>query len=111
MTETEGGFTIAADEAIFFLFFLMDSTPKGKSGIWLLLGNEVAFTEWNPGKEEEIRELIREVNPRGRLSYIIIKNIDNELYEYESGVASADGLTPYVVARVYLSYVRGEAMA
>jgi hypothetical protein len=104
-------FTIAADEAIFLPFFLMETIPDNAARIYLLLGNRMAYAEWLPGGDEIVKDAIKDANPRGKLAYIIVKSIGEGLYEYESGVAGADGLTPYVVARVHLSYTRGEAIA
>ncbi len=111
MARSEEDFIIAADEAIFFPFFLMESLSESDGAVYLLLGNKVASMRWHPGVEEVVKEVIRNANPRAKLAYIIIKNIGGGLYEYESGVASASELKPYVVARVHLTYTRGEAIA
>jgi hypothetical protein len=111
VANSDDTFTIAADEAVFLPFFLMETIPEGATRIYLLLGDRMAFTDVFPGVEEMVKEAIRETKPQGKLAYIIIKSIGSELYEYESGVASVDGLTPHVKARVYLVYTRGETMA
>ncbi len=111
MARSEEDFIIAADEAIFFPFFLMESLPENDGAVYLLLGNKVASMRWHPEAKEVVKDLIRGANPRAKLAYIIIKNLGGNLYEYESGVASASELKPYVMARVHLTYTRGEAMA
>ncbi len=103
---------VAADEAIFLPFFLMEFVPEGEARIYLLLGNRMVYTEWREGGEEVVKEVLREEAPHARLAYILIRHVGGGEYEYEAGMASADeGLVPYVLARVYLAYTRGEAMA
>jgi hypothetical protein len=108
----EGVMQVAADEAIFLPFFLMESLPEGEARIYLLLWNRLTYAEWKEGGEEVVKQVLREEAPQARLAYMLVKNVGDGWYEFESGMASADeGLVPYVLARVYLSYTRGEVMA
>jgi len=101
---------IAADEAIFLPFFLMESLPEGEARIYLLLWDRLTYTEWMEGGEEVVKRVLREEAPQARLAYMLVRHAGGGEYEYEAGVASADeGLVPHVLARVYLSYVREEA--
>jgi len=103
---------VAADEAIFLPFFLMESLPEGEARIYLLLWNRMVYTEWKEGGEEVVRQVLREEAPQARLAYMLVRHVRKDEYEYEAGMVSADeGLVPYVLARVYLSYTRGEAIA
>jgi len=109
---SEGVIQVAADEAIFLPFFLMESIPKGEARIYLLLWNRMVYTEWKEGGEEVVRAVLREKAPQDQLAYMLVRHVKGNEYEYEAGMASADeGLVPYVLARVYLSYTRGEVMA
>jgi hypothetical protein len=103
---------VAADEAIFLPFFLMESIPEGEARIYLLLWDRMTYAEWKEGGEEVVRAVLREEAPQARLAYMLVRHVGANEYEYEAGMASADeGLVPYVMARVYLSYTRGEAIA
>jgi len=109
---SEEAMQVAADEAIFLPFFLMESLPEGEARIYLLLWNRMVYTEWKEGGEEVVKMVLREEAPQARLAYILVRHVGSGEYEYEAGIASADeGLVPYVLARVYLSYTRGEVMA
>ena len=103
---------VAADEAVFLSFFLMESIPEGEARIYLLLWNRMVFTEWLEGGEEVVKRVLLHEAPQARLAYMLVRHVGGGEYEYEAGMASADeGLVPYVLARVYLSYTRGEVMA
>jgi hypothetical protein len=90
----------------------MESLPEGEARIYLLLWDRMTYTEWVEGGEEVVKRVLREEAPQARLAYMLVKNTGGSEYEYEAGMVSADeGLVPYVLARVYLSYTRGEAIA
>jgi len=109
---SEGVIRVTADEAIFLPFFLMQSLPEGGARIYLLLWNRMVYTEWKEGGEEVVRQVLREEAPQARLAYMLVRHVRKDEYEYEAGMASADeGLVPYVLARVFLSYTRGEVIA
>jgi hypothetical protein len=103
---------VSADEAIFLPFFLMESLPEGGARIYLLLWDRMTYTEWVEEGEEVVKRVLREEAPQARLAYMLVRHVGGGEYEYEAGMASADeGLVPYVLARVYLSYTRGGAIA
>jgi len=103
---------VAADEAIFLPFFLMESIPEGEARIFLLLWNRIVYTDWLEGGEEVVKRVLREEAPQIRLAYILVRHLGGNDYDYEAGMASAsDGLVPYVKAKVSLSYTRGEVIA
>jgi hypothetical protein len=109
---SEGVMQVAADEAIFLPFFLMESLPEGEARIYLLLWDRMVYTEWVEGGEKVVRRVLREEAPQDQLAYMLVKNVGDGWYEYEAGMVSADeGLVPYVLARIYLAYTKGEAMA
>ena len=109
---SEGVMQVAADEAIFLPFFLMESLPEGEARIYLLLWNRMTYTEWKEGGEEVVKQVLSEEAPQARLAYMLVRHVGSGEYEYEAGMASADeGLVPYVLARVYLSYTKGKVMA
>ena len=109
---SEGAMQIAADEAIFLPFFLMESLPEGEARIYLLLWDRMTYTEWVEGGEEVVKRALREEAPQARLAYMLVRHVRKDEYEYEAGMVSADeGLVPYVLARVHLSYTRGEVVA
>jgi hypothetical protein len=108
---SEGVLQVPADEAIFLPFFLMEALPEGEARIYLLLWDRMTYTEWVEGGEEVVKRVLREEAPQARLAYMLIRNVGGNEYEYEAGLASDEGLVPYVLARVYLSYTRGEAIA
>jgi len=109
---SEGVMQVAADEAVFLPFFLMESLPEGEARIYLLLWDRMTYTEWLEGGEEVVKRVLREEAPQDRLAYMLVRHVGGGEYEYEAGMASADeGLVPYVLARIYLSYTRGEVMA
>ena len=109
---SEGAMQIAADEAIFLPFFLMETIPEGEVRIYLLFWNRMVYTEWMEGGEEVVKGVLKEEAPQARLAYMLVRHVGGGEYEYEAGMASADeGLVPYVLARVHLSYTRGEVVA
>jgi len=109
------GMKLAAAEVIFLPFFLRDSISEGKARICLFPGNnEMVYLDWVEGGEEVIRAVISEKAPQARLLYMLIRSVGNNEYEYEAGVASADGrMIPcvHVQARVQLAYMKGEVEA
>ncbi len=100
---------IAADEAIFLPFFLMEYIPEGEARIHLFLWDRMTYVDWMDGGEEIVKEVLRQMAPQVQVAYMLVRNIGGGEYEYESGTVSADeGMVPHVLARVYLSYVKGE---